>query len=67
MQWNKDCIEYAKSLNPFVYGFIRKTLMVIDNYLREDEGEKIMKIDDIKIFPCFDAHLPKVEKLEQKE
>lgn len=67
MQWNKDCIEYAKSLNPFVYGFIRKTLMLIDNHLKEDEGEKIMKIDDIKIYPCFVAHSPKVEKMEQKE
>lgn len=67
MQWNKDCIEYAKSLNPFVYGFIRKTLMVIDNYLKKDEGHKMMKIEDIKIFPCFAAHPPKAEKIEQKE
>ena len=67
MQWNKECIEYAKSLSPFVYGFIRKTLMLIDNYLKEDEGEKIMKIDDIKIYPCFESHSPKAEKMEQKE
>ena len=67
MQWNKDCIEYAKSLNPLVYGFIRKTLMLIDNYLKEDEGEKIMKINDIKIYPCFESHSPKAEKMEQKE
>lgn len=67
MQWNKDCMEYAKSLNPLVYGFIRKTLMLIDNYLKEDEGERIMKIDDIKIYPCFAAHSPKAEKMEQKE
>lgn len=67
MQWNKDCIEYAKSLNPLVYGFIRKTLMLIDNFLKEDEGERIMKIDDIKIYPCFAAHSPKAEKMEHKE
>lgn len=67
IQWNKDCIEYAKSLNPLVYGFIRKTLMLIDNFLKEDEGERIMKIDDIKTYPCFAAHSPKAEKMEQKE
>lgn len=26
-----------------------------------------MRIDDIKIFPCFAEHSPKAEKLEQKE
>lgn len=26
-----------------------------------------MKIDDIKIFPCFSEHQPKPEKMEQKE
>lgn len=67
IQWNRDCIEYAKSLNPLVYGFIRKTLMLIDNFLKEDEGERIMKIDDIKTYPCFAAHSPKAEKMEQKE
>lgn len=67
IQWNKDCIEYAKSLNPLVYGFIRKTLMLIDNFLKEDEGERIMKIDDIKIYPCFAAHSLKAEKMAQKE
>lgn len=67
IQWNKDCIEYAKSLNSFVCGFIRKTLMVIDNYLEKDEGAKMMKIDEIKIYPCFAAHEPKPEKMQQKE
>ncbi|MDE6992538.1 MAG: hypothetical protein K2P42_17990 [Lachnospiraceae bacterium] len=67
IQWNKDCIEYAKSLNPLLYGFIRKTLMLIDNCLKEDEGEKIVKIDDIKIYSCFVSHSPKAEKMEQKE
>lgn len=67
IQWNKDCIEYAKSLNPLAYGFIRKTLMLIDNFLKEEEGERIMKIDDIKIYPCFAAHSPKAEKMAQKE
>ena len=67
IQWNKDCIEYAKSLNLFVYGFIRKTLMLIDNCLKEDEGERIMKIEDIKIYPCFAACEPKPEKIQQKE
>lgn len=67
IQWNKDCIEYAKSLNPLLYGFIRKTLMLIDNCLKEDEGERIMKIDDIKIYPCFVSHSPKAEKMEQKD
>ncbi len=67
IQWNKDCIEYAKSLNLFAYGFIRKTLMLIDNCLKEDEGERIMKIEDIKIYPCFAACEPKPEKIQQKE
>lgn len=66
MQWKKDCIEYAKSLSPFVCGFIRKTLMVIANYL-EKEGAEMKKIDEIKIYPCFAAHEPKPEKMEQKE
>lgn len=26
-----------------------------------------MRIDDIKIYPCFAAHEPKPEKMEQKE
>lgn len=67
IQWNKDCIEYAKSLNLFVYGFTRKTLMVIDNYLEKDGGAKMMKIDDIKIYPCFAAQEPKPEKMQEKE
>lgn len=67
MQWNRDCIEYAKSLSPVVCGFIRKTLMVIDNYLKKDEGAKMMKIDDIKIYPCFAAHEPEPEKMQRKE
>ena len=67
IRWNKDCIEYAKSLNPLLYGFNRKTLMLIDNCLKEDEGEKIVKIDDIKIYSCFVSHSPKAEKMEQKE
>lgn len=67
MQWNKTVIEYAKSLNLFACGFIRKTLAVIDNYLKKDEGARMMKIDDIKIYPCFAAHEPKPEKMGQKE
>ena len=67
MQWKKDCIEYAKSLSPFVCGFIRKTLMVIDNYLEKDEGAEMMKIDEIRIYPCFAAHEPKPEKMQEKE
>ena len=63
----KDCIEYAKSLSPFVCGFTRKTLMVIDNYLEKDGGAKMMKIDDIKIYPCFAAQEPKPEKMQEKE
>lgn len=32
------------------------------------KGEiKIMNIDDIKIYPCFQEHPPKQEKMEQKE
>ena len=67
MQWKRVCIEYAKSLSPFVCGFIRKTLMVIDNYLEKDEGAKMMKIDEIKIYPCFAAQDPKPEKMQEKE
>lgn len=67
IQWKKDCIEYAKSLSPFVCGFIRKMLMVIDNYLEKDGGAGIMKIDEIKIYPCFAAQEPKPEKMQEKE
>ena len=67
MQWKKDCMEYAKSLNPFACGFIRKTLRVIDNYLEKDEGVRMMKIDNIKIYPCFASSTPRAKKMEQKE
>ena len=63
----KDCIEYAKSLSPFACGFISKTLMVIDNYLEKDEGARMMKIDEIMIYPCFAAHEPESEKMQRKE
>lgn len=67
MQWKRAVIEYAKSLSPFVCEFIRKTLMVIDNYLEKDEGARMMKVDDIKIYPCFSAQEPSPEKMQQKE
>lgn len=67
VQWYKDCVEYAKSLNPFVYDFIRKTFMVIDNYLEENDDTKMMKIEDIKIYPCFAANKSKPDKMDQKE
>ena len=41
-QWKNDCLEYASSLNSFVYEFIHKTIIVIDNYLeKEDKNQEI--------------------------
>lgn len=67
MQWKRTVIEHAKSLGPSVCGFIRKTLMVIDNYLEKDEGVEMMRTDAIKIYPCFAAHKPKPGKMQKKE
>ena len=54
-------------MSKFAHDFIRKVLIVIDKYLKKDEGARMMKIDNIKIYPCFAAHEPKPEKMEQKE
>lgn len=66
-QFKSECLEYASSLSKFAYDFIRKVLIVIDKYLKKDEGARMMKIDDIKIYPCFAAHEPKPEKMQRKE
>ena len=65
-EWKRACLGYAGGLNSFARGFIRKVLIVIDKYL-EKEVDQEMKIDDIKIYPCFTEHPPKAEKMQQKE
>ena len=65
-QFKSECLEYASGLSKFAHDFIRKVLIVIDKYLKKDEGARMMKIDNIKIYPCFAAHEPKPEKMEQK-
>ena len=54
-------------MSKFAHDFIRKVLIVIDKYLKKDEGARMMKIDNIKIYPCFAAHEPKPEKMQEKE
>lgn len=66
-QFKSECLEYASGLSKFAHDFIRKVLIVIDKYLKKDEGARMMKIDNIKIYPCFAAHGPKPEKMQQKE
>lgn len=66
-QFKRECLEYANDLSPFENVFIRKVFIVIDKYLKEDRREQEMRIEDIKIFPCFSAHQPKPEKMQQKE
>lgn len=65
-EWKRACLEDAGGLNSFAQGFIRKVLIVIDKYL-EKESDQEMKIDDIKIYPCFTDHPPKAGKMERKE
>ncbi len=66
-QFKSECLEYASGLSKFAHDFIRKLLIVIDKYLKKDEGARMMKIDDIKIYPCFAAHEPKPEKMQEKK
>ena len=66
-QFKSECLEYASGLSKFAHDFIRKVLIVIDKYLKKDEGARMMKIDDIKIYPCFAAHEPKPEKMQEKK
>lgn len=47
--------------------FLKRIYISLKEYVRESEEKQEMKIDDIKIFPCFAAHEPKAEKMEQKE
>ena len=51
----------------FAHDFICKVLIVIDKHLKKDEGTGMVDLDEIKIYPCFAAHEPKPEKMEQKE
>lgn len=66
-QFKSECLEYAGGLSGFAHDFIRKVLIVIDKYLKKDEGARMMKIDDIKIYPCFAVCEPKLEKMQRKE
>ena len=61
------CLKEAGKETQFVYDFIRKVFIVINHYLKKSEGNQEMKVDDIKIYPCFAAHEPKPEKMQQKE
>ena len=66
-QFKRECLEHAGGLSRFTHDFICKVLIVIEKYLKKDEGAEMMKIDEIKIYPCFAAHEPKPEKMQQKE
>lgn len=61
------CLKEASRETQFVYDFIRKVFITINHYLEKAEGKREMKVDDIKIYPCFAAHEPKPEKMQQKE
>ena len=66
-RFKSECLEHAADLSRFAHDFICKTLIVIDKYLKGNEGTGKVKIDDIKIYPCFAAHPPKPGKVERKE
>jgi len=57
------CLKEASKETQFVYDFIRKVFITINHYLKKSEGKQEMKIDDIKIYPCFATHEPKLEKM----
>ena len=64
-RFKSECLEYAAGLGRFAHDFICKVLIVIDKYLKGNEDTETVKIDDIKIYPCFAAHPPKPGKVEQ--
>ena len=66
-RFKRECLEYANGLGRFAHDFICKVLIVIDKHLKKDEGTGMVDLDEIKIYPCFAAHEPKPEKMEQKE
>lgn len=66
-RFKSECLEYAAGLGRFAHDFICKVLIVIDKYLKGNEDTETVKIDDIKIYPCFAAHPPKPGKVERKE
>ena len=65
-RFKRECLEYANGLGRFAHDFICKVLIVIDKHLKKDEGTGMVDLDEIKIYPCFAAHEPKPEKMEQK-
>lgn len=46
---------------------LKKGITVYNDVVRQVLEEDNMKVDDIKIYPCFAAHSPKAEKMERKE
>ncbi len=66
-EWKRRTLEHAEGLGPYVHGFIRKMILVIDSHLEKEESVHTVKIEDIRIYPCFAVHEPKPEKMEHKE
>lgn len=60
----KQCLEMVERKAPV----IQSAISYIDKeILKRDTRECVkVKADDIKIFPCFEEHPPKTEKMEQK-
>lgn len=52
-QWKKDCLRHAGGLNPFVYGFICKTLLVVDKHLQQIDENSFHKMPDDHNEPCI--------------
>lgn len=62
--WKGETIEHAPEM---VKRFIGKVFIVIEKFLGIEGEIQKMKIEDIKIYPCFVAHPPRAEKMERKE
>lgn len=69
-----EMIDIAEGLNgnPLLYQLMEtaaevQSVEAIKQATDFLKGQRRMKIDDIKIFPCFSAHPPKQEKMESKE
>lgn len=63
--WKRETMEECPEM---IKGFMHKVMTVIDSLvLEKKEGNQEMRVDSIKIYPCFAAHQPKAEKMEQKE
>ena len=63
--WKRETMEECPNE---VKEFMGKVMLTIDSLVLEKKEEnQEMRVDSIKIYPCFAAHQPKAEKMEQKE